>query len=469
MRKFLIFISLFIFPFLAFSQQRPNIVFILADDLGIGDLGVYGQTKIQTPNIDKLAREGFTASRHYSGNAVCAPSRCVLMSGKHGGHSYIRGNRQAANGFGQEPIPDSTVTVAELLKKAGYQTAIIGKWGLGEPCSTGDPLKQGFDLHYGYTDQVLAHNHFPEYLWRNGKKEFLKNEVTYQDTTNWAKGRGSSSTKKVDFADELFTVEAEKYIRSQKQTPFFLYLTYIIPHDNGEAEQQNKYEAPSQRQYADKNWTKSQKDYAASVSYLDDYVGRIVAALKKQGIDKNTLLIFSSDNGAAAHKEIYQFFNSNAGLRGVKRDIYEGGIRTPFIAYWPAHIKAGAKSDAIFSFYDFLPTALELAKAPIYKNTDGISYLNVLTGKPQKQHETVYLEVHEGNDGGGQALFYKNWKLVRTGIKNKQPETFKLYDIVNDPAETTDLASQQTALVESLIQKIKTEHNASALFPTNID
>ncbi|HZB13558.1 MAG TPA: sulfatase-like hydrolase/transferase, partial [Chryseolinea sp.] len=330
------------------AQPRPNIVFILADDLGYGEIEPFGQALIKTPNLSRMAKEGMILTNHYAGTSVCAPSRCSLITGLHTGHSEVRGNLQYKTRNGQLPISDQAVTVAELLKTAGYATGLIGKWGLGDIGTTGDPNKQGFDFFYGYTDQVLAHNHFPEFLIRNGAKEYLQNEVVYLDSTKW----GSITKSRKDFADELFMEEALKFITANRQQNFFLYLPFIIPHCNDEGPKDFQYEAPSQREYASEPWSKDEKDYAASISYLDEYVGKIIDHLKKLKLDKNTLVIFTSDNGPRVNQ---MRFKSSGNLRGFKRDLYEGGIRVPFIAWWPGQIKGRGVSNQVFAFWDFLP------------------------------------------------------------------------------------------------------------------
>jgi arylsulfatase A-like enzyme len=260
------------------AQTRPNIIFILADDMGYGEIEPFGQRLIKTPNLTRMANEGMTLTNHYAGTAVCAPSRCALMTGLHTGHAEVRGNQQYKIKNGQLPISDQTVTLAELLKTSGYATGLIGKWGLGDTGTTGDPNKQGFDFFYGYiTDQVLAHNHFPEFLIRNGAREYLRNEVEYLDSSTW----GSITKSRKDFADELFMKEAIKFITENQHRNFFLYLPFIIPHCNDEGLKDFQYEAPSQREYVSQPWSKDEKDYAASISYLDEYVGKNSGSSKK--------------------------------------------------------------------------------------------------------------------------------------------------------------------------------------------
>lgn len=446
------------------AQSKPNIVFILADDLGIGDIEPYGQKEIKTPNLQRMAKEGKVFTNHYSGNSVCAPSRCVLMTGKHTGHAIVRGNLQDKI-KGQFPLPEDELTVAQVLKNQGYTTGIFGKWGLGETNTTGDPLKKGFDVHFGYTDQVLAHNHFPEFLLRNGKKEFLNNKVIYGDTNSWHKGLGSYSIIKNQYADELFANEAINFIDLNKNKPFFVYLAFVLPHDNGEYDKiENCYEVPSQGIYKyKKEWTKQEKDYAASVTLLDKYTGKVLDYLKKSGLDKNTLVIFTSDNGT---QQIDLRFKSNGKFRGMKRDILEGGIRAPFIAWMPSKIKANSVSNLPSTFYDFLATAAEVSDSKT-KNipTDGISYWNELLGKSQQKHPYLYFEIPEKK--GGWAVVKGKWKALQTDVCTELPKDVELYNIEIDPSESKNLASENPEIVKEMIDIMKKERQKSPLFPMN--
>lgn len=447
-----------------YGQDKPNIIFIMADDLGYGDIGPYGQKFIDTPNLDQMASEGLVFTQHYAGTSVCAPSRCVLMTGLHTGHSEIRANKEFAPN-GQLPLSDSALTIATVLKNNGYHTGLIGKWGLGEFGTSGDPLRHGFDFFYGYTDQVLAHNHFPEYLIRNGKKEMLNNTVEYLDSTEWHKGRGSVTTKKVDFADALFTQEAIQFIDRNKDHPFFLYLPYIIPHDNGEAGEGARFEAPTQLHYKNqKGWTKDEKDYAASITYLDRYVGDILDHLQKSGIAQKTLVIFTSDNGPFTDRFR---FDSAGGLRGIKRDLYEGGIRVPFLAWWPGRIAAGRETQHVSTFYDFFATASELAGVKDIPATDGISFAPVLLGRDQKVHPYIYFEIHE--EGGGQALRKGDWKLVRNNVKSPQPDPPELYNLATDLKESVDVSRQNPELTSELTDLISKARTPSSMFPIPAD
>lgn len=456
MKQIFIYLSTFLAVFAGCNDKTkktkevksPNIIYIMADDMGYGDLGCYGQDSIQTPNIDKMAEQGMRFTQHYAASTVCAPSRCGLITGMHMGHAEIRGNMQAEP-HGQVPLTDQAVTVAELMKDAGYITGMIGKWGLGIEGSEGDPNRQGWDFFYGYTDQVLAHNYYPEYLVRNGEHEMLKNEVKYLDTAAWHKGYGSYATKKVEYSNDLFTDEALSFIKENRDTSFFLYLPYTIPHNNGEAPEGQKQEVPDYGIYADKDWPSDTKGYAAMITRLDDYVGQIFAQLKAAGIDKNTLVIFTSDNGPMQEShEFTKFFNSNGNLRGGKRDLYEGGIRVPFIAQWPGKIKPGTESTHISAFWDFLPTACELAGINIPDNTDGISYLPELLGKEQKKHEYLYWEFPAKSSK--QAVRKVNWKAVRTNLMEDPDALVELYDLSQDIAEENNIADQHPEVVKDM-------------------
>ena len=443
------------------AQTRPNIIFILADDMGYGEIEPFGQTLIKTPNLTRMANEGMKLTNHYAGTSVCAPSRCALMTGLHTGHAEVRGNQQYKIKNGQLPISDQAVTVAELLKTSGYATGLIGKWGLGDTGTTGDPNKQGFDFFYGYTDQVLAHNHFPQFLIRNGAKEYLRNEVEYLDSSKW----GSITKSRKDFADELFMNEAVKFITENRSRNFFLYLPFIIPHCNDEGLKDFQYEVPSQREYVSQPWSKDEKDYAASISYLDEYVGKILDHLKKLQLDSNTLVIFTSDNGPRVNE---MRFKSSGNLRGFKRDLYEGGVRVPFIAWWPGHIKNNSVSDHVSTFWDFMPTVCTLAGVQQRYASDGISYLPTLLAKGnQIKHDFVYFEFHEGN--GAQAVRKGKWKAVVRGVKSEKPSALELYDLENDPTEKNNVASKFPEISAQLFSIIKKAHVPSEVFALPAD
>lgn len=441
-------------------DDKPNIIYILADDMGYADLGCYGAKDIKTPNIDKLAANGIRFTQHYAGTAVSAPSRCSLITGLHTGHTQVRGNMQWKP-YGQVPLETNTVTIASQLKKAGYNTAIIGKWGLGVEGTTGDPNKLGFDYSYGYLCQVLAHNHSPEFIMENGKKVKLSNKAIWLPKDNWHEGLASYATVKKDFSQKLFTQKAFDFIDKNKENPFFLFFSVIIPHRNDEAPVDGMYsDIPSFKPYSHKKgWSKNEKGYASMITYLDKEVGKIVAKLKATGLDKNTLIIFTSDNGPEAPGRFYNA--SNAPFRGIKRDLYEGGIRIPFIAYWPEKIKPGI-SNHPSAFWDFMPTACELAGIEAPAVTDGISYLPELLGKPQKKHDALYFEFHE--QGGKQAIIEGKWKCIRLNTKDKSKTTIELYNLENDISESNNLANQYPGIVDELISKMTKSHTENKYF-----
>src|SRR6516162_1054573 len=341
--------------FSADKPSRPNIILILADDLGYGDVGCYGQKRIQTPQIDRLAAEGMRFTQCYAGSTVCAPSRCALMTGLHSGHGTVRGNALV-------PLAPEDVTVAEVLKEANYATALIGKWGLGEPGSTGIPNRKGFDYFFGYLNQQHAHNYYPDYLWKNQEKVNLAGNVV----------KNNVATERAQYSHDLFTNQALGFLDSRKRLtpdkPFFLYLAYTIPHANNERgrAEGNGMEVPSDAPYSGRPWPQAQKNHAAMITRLDADVGKLLERLKVLGLDEQTIIFFSSDNGP--HKEggaDPKFFQSAGALRGHKRDLTEGGIRVPMIVRWPGKIKAGTVSDQVWAFWDFLPTAAELAGCKI--------------------------------------------------------------------------------------------------------
>lgn len=425
--------------------SKPNIVFILADDLGYGDLACYGQTEIQTPNIDKLASEGVRFTQHYAGATVCAPSRNCLMTGQHNGHATIKTM--------EKPIPYEDVTIAEVLKGAGYETAIIGKWGLGNVGTTGFANDQGFDYSFGYYDQIRAHNFYTDYLMENGEKYPLKNKVIYiDDSTHYANGIGNAAVEKVEYSNDVFTEKALSYLDKRGEDPFYLYLAFTIPHANNESWLINQHgmEVPDLGNYAEKDWPDVKKCGASMISRLDGYVGQIMQKLKEKGMDENTIVIFSSDNGP--HGEggwKPEFFNSNGDLRGMKRDLYEGGIRIPFIARWSGKIAPG-ESNHVSAFWDFMPTACDLAGAPLPKSSDGISYLPTLMNAEGKQakHKYMYWEFYAGFPR--QAVRKGDWKAVRLGKGKPDERAVELYDLSTDRSETKNVASEHPELVKEL-------------------
>jgi arylsulfatase A-like enzyme len=426
---------------------RPNIIFILADDLGYGDLGCYGQKKTQTPQLDKMAAEGIRFTSCYAGSTVCAPSRCSLMTGLHTGHARIRGNARY-------PLQPGDVTVAESLKEAGYRTALIGKWGLGEAGSTGAPNKKGFDYFFGYLNQRHAHNYYPSFLWRNEEKAPLRNQVPNEDS----EGSGIA-TVRLDYAPDLFAQEALQFVEQNKTRAFFLALTFITPHANNEAKAKGM-EVPADEPYSTMDWPQPEKNKAAMITRMDRDIGRLFQKLKDLGLDRNTIVFFSSDNGP--HREggnDPRFFESSGPLRGIKRDLYEGGIRVPMIVRWPGKIKAGATSDQVWAFWDVLPTLAELAGAKSPKNLDGISMLPALMGGPQKSHEFLYWEFHEG--GSKQGARMDHWKGVRLGPGS----ALELYNLEQDLGETKNIASDHPDIVAKLEAYLKGARSESEQWP----
>ena len=426
------------------NSNKPNIIYILADDLGYGDLGCYGQKRIKTPNIDKMAKEGMLFTDHYAGCTVCAPSRCSLMTGVHTGHTYIRGNSNYSE-TSQLPIPDSTKTVAEYLKGAGYRTGLIGKWGLGGPGTSGLPTKQGFDYFFGYLDQRHAHNYYPEYLYRNETKIRLEGNKVGNPRPD---GEGVS-VKRTQYSHNLFAEEALQFIDKNKANPFFLYFALTIPHANnrgGDNGMDIGMEVPDLGEYADMDWPFAEKGKAAMITRMDKDIGKLLNKLKELGIAENTIVIFTSDNGP--HKEggaQPEFSNSSGPLRGIKRDMYEGGIRVPMIAWCPGTIKPNSKSHHVSAFWDFLPTACDIGKVNPPKETDGISFLPELLGQRQKEHEYLYWEYYEREDFK-QAVRIGKYKFVKSG----ENYSWEMYDLENDLSETTDISQEHPELIARL-------------------
>ena len=446
------------------EDSLPNVIFILADDMGYGDSSPYGQKHIHTPNLQRLADEGMRFTQFYAGTSVCAPSRAVLMTGLHTGHVEIRGNKQYGMRNGQYPLNPNRPTLTKMMKTAGYKTAMIGKWGLGNPNTPGSPQNHDWDYFFGYTDQVLAHNYYPEYLWKNEEKVYLENKVNYLDSTAWHAGLGSYSTIKKQYSHDLFIDEALQFIEANQADPFFLYLPLTIPHDNGEQADSLRFEVPDQSIYQKYDWPRKAKDYAAMITRMDDGVGQIIAQLQSLKIEKNTLLIFTSDNGPLRNGPITTFFDSNGPLKGGKRDLYEGGIRVPFIARWPDKIPAGKVSDHVAAFWDILPTLGALTKTPIATKIDGLSMLPSLMGQSeQEQHELLYWEFHEGK--GAQAIRQGKWKAVRVGVKNNPNSPIQLFDLSADLGEQRDIADQYPDKVKELEALMKSNRTESTLFP----
>lgn len=441
------------------ANDLPNIIYILADDLGYGDLSCYGQQKLQTPNLDRLAKEGLRFTRHYAGSTVCAPSRCVLLTGLHTGHCRIRGN-----GPGQ--LKPTDLTFVKLLQKAGYTTGAFGKWGIGNPPPLNDPNVHGFDEFYGYVNMFHAHNYYPEFLIHNGKKFKLRNEL-YPDwkmkRTGPREGAGVAKVA-VDYAPKLIADEMLKFIEENSNKPFFVYYPLNIPHANNEGGSEprinrNGMRVPDLGKFKDKSWPIQEKGFAQMINYIDSDVGRVLELLKKLKIADNTIVMFSSDNGPhqeGGHK--VAFFDSNGKLRGWKRDLYEGGIRVPFLVRWPDKVPAGKTSDHVSGFQDVFPTILELAGVKDVPETDGISMVPTLLGKAdkQKQHRTLYWEFNER--GGATAVIKGKWKAVRTGDIKNPNAPIQLYDLSNDVAETKDVAKLYPKVVAELKQILQSEH-----------
>jgi len=455
-------------PQVVAGAPKPNIILILADDLGWGDVGCYGQKKIQTPNIDRLAREGMKFTHFYAGASVCAPSRSVLMTGQHGGRTRVRGNAPASERLRQSLLPED-VTVAEALKQAEYATALVGKWGLGDFDTPGHPLKQGFDRFFGYLDQVHAHMYYPEWLWRDREKLSLPNRVRSIPVGKdgiW--GTGGVTLKGAVYSPQLMLQQALQFIEQNKHRPFFLYFATPIPHANNEAaaELGNGAEVPDLGPYRDKPWPEPEKGYAAMVTYLDNQVGAILRHLKSLGIDDNTLVIFSSDNGPELKRYTgYDpgFFCSTGPFRGFKRDHTDGGIRVPFIARWPGRIRPGVVSTHVGYFGDLFATAAELAGVKPPPGLDSISLVPTLLGQPnQQRHEFLYWEYHTGNSPTAQAaLLDGRWK----GIQASRQASLELYDLVSDPGETRNLAAQHPDIAARLAKYLATARSDSPNWP----
>lgn len=434
----------------ALSADRPNLIWIMADDLGYGELGCYGQQVIQTPELDRMAAEGLRFTHFYAGATVCAPSRSVLMTGQHHGRTRVRGNAGPKNPAAQA-LTDNDTTVASLLKSRGYRTALIGKWGLGDigAAETGLPRKHGFDEFFGYLNQHHAHNHFPDFLWRNETRESLPNVVTHVGEHG-----GGYATEARVYADDKFTDEALQFIQSSGNQPFFLYLSLVTPHANNERtrELRNGAHVPDFGIYAGKDWSEQDKGHAAMVSRLDQNVGRILEQLRRTGLDKNTLVIFTSDNGP--HNESnhnLQRFHPASPFSGIKRSLTDGGIRVPMIAWWPGHITFGRVTDYVGYFGDWMATACDLSNTSLPDNRDSISFAPILSGKSQKSHEFLYWEFHEG--GFRQAALYNGrWKGIRSGSENAD---IRLFDQDHDPAEKVNVAAQHPDIAARISDYLK--------------
>ena len=412
---------------------RPNIIWIMCDDLGYGDLGCFGQKTMATPRLDQLAREGMRFTDFYAGCTVCRPSRLSLWTGKHMGHTPISSN--ANYHFKPEDV-----TVAELLKDAGYRTGGVGKWAMGGVGTSGFPLKNGFDFWMGYLDQGQAHNYYPTHLWRNGKKYPLAGNVL----SDHPRARGRVASRKVTWSHPVMTEEAFGFIRENREQPFLLHVHWTIPHANNEGGRVHGdgMEVPDYGIYEKKDWANTSKGQAAMVSWMDRDVGRLVDLLRELKLDRRTLVIFTSDNGPhseGGHK--HEVFDANGPLRGFKRDLYEGGIRVPTIAWWPGVVKPGTTCSEPLAFWDFLPTACELAGAEIPAGLDGISFVKALRGMKQKSHPYLYWKY-----GRKEAVRAGNWKLVRSDVAKPA----ELYDLRDDPGEKSNVAGEHKGVVRTL-------------------
>ena len=406
-------------------KRKPNIVFIMLDDLGSGDLGCYGQKHILTPNIDRVSAEGIRFTNAYAGAAVCAPSRAVLMTGLHGGHAPVRANA------GTIPIAEEDVTLAEVLKSAGYATGGFGKWGLGDARTPGSPTRQGFDEFFGYLHQVHAHSYYPDFLWDGEQKHELP---------------------KGAYSADLIAQRTLDFIRKHKERPFFAYACWTLPH--------GKFESPDLEPYTDKPWPVGHKTYASMITRADRHVGKVVDLLRELGLERDTVLIVTSDNGAHEGDEKgFEFFRSNGDLRGEKGELYEGGIRVPFIARWPGHIRPGSSSAHPTAFYDLLPTLAWIAGANVPAKLDGISIEGALTGGKQIAHDYLYWEHNVYDQKAGKLRDDRLWQAVRMGdwkaVRVAPDSPVQLYDLRTDPAERKDLARAKPRVVKQAEKLMK--------------
>ena len=429
------------------AAGKPNIIYIMADDLGYAELGSYGQQKIKTPHLDKMAAEGMRFTQHYTGSPVCASARCSLMTGRHGGHAYVRNNFEIGTWDsyrGQLPLREDDITIAEILKKVGYATGAFGKWGLGEPGSSGDPLNQGFDRFYGFNCQRHAHNLFPKYLVDDRKKRPLKG--------NTRSLRGET------YGPESVADEMLQFIRQNKDKPFFVYYPTVIPHLALQVpeEELKQYQGQwKETPYTGKSYLPHptpRAAYAAMITFMDKQVGRLMALLKELDLDDNTIVLFTSDNGTTFLKEQvdYEFFNSVDGLKGLKGSVYEGGIRVPLVARWPGKVQAGKVSGHICSHYDAMATLADVAGTTPDPNTDGISYLPELLGKKQKKHDYLFWDY--AGYGAQLAVRMGNWKAVKRNLKKYPNSPLELYNLKTDRNETTDLATKKPDIARRMEQ-----------------
>jgi arylsulfatase A-like enzyme len=469
-----IILILLLLPLCVFTKaqsSKPNIIYILADDLGYGDVGCYGQTIIRTPNIDAMAAAGMKFKQHYAGAPVCAPSRAVLMTGRDAGHARVRGNYESGpNGFGAGlELKPEEITIAEVLKQRGYTTGVVGKWGLGVEGTTGEPNKQGFDYSYGFLNQGHAHYQFPDYLFRNGKRIEIE---------------GNKNGVRKSYTNNLFTDEAIQFARNNQTKPFFLYLSYTTPHAELLVPDDSIFNSYKGK-FAEKSYKKNHQGgangngsfgsysaqefpnaaYAASITHLDMCIGKLIAYLKANNLFENTLIIFSSDNGPAKEGGADPaYFNSSGGLRGKKRDVYEGGIRVPMIAVWPKQIENKTVSDLKSGFQDVMITLADVSGKPLEKTivTEGISFYPTLTGKKRAQvkHAYLYWEFHE-NRTSDQAILMGNWKAIR----HAPDSAVEIYNLKSDSAEQNNVAAQNKSIVLKMAQLMKKARTHHELWP----
>ncbi len=464
-------------------QRPPNIIFLLADDLGYGDIGAFGQKKIRTPNLDRMAAEGMRFTQHYSGNAVCAPSRCVLLTGKHPGHAFIRDNRELKP-EGQWPLPQSTVTLPGLLRSLGYATGAFGKWGLGGPGSTGDPLRQGFDRFFGYNCQRIAHNFYPPHLWDNDRRVLLDNpdfaaHQRFPTNADPANPAAYAAFLGRDYAPDRIAEQARQFIRSNRDRPFFLHFPTTVPHlalqipEDSLAEYLGQF--PETPYLGNASYLPHQHPraaYAAMITRLDREIGSLMNLVQELGLDASTIFVFTSDNGPLYDRlggTDTDFFDSAAGLRGRKGSLYEGGFRVPCIVRWKGHIAPGTTSDRVTGFEDWLPTLLDFAAPdrPTPAGLDGLSFARTLLGKRQPPRPFLYREFPAY--GGWQIVRVGEWKLVRRQLnppKTKPlPPVTELYNLRKDPTESHDLAAREPRRVRRLLKLLEGQHAASPDFP----
>lgn len=464
----------------AADSQPPNIVLIVADDLGYRELGSFGQKLIRTPHLDRLAEQGMRLTQHYSGNAVCAPSRCVLMTGKHPGHAFVRSNKSTPP-EGQLAIPDSEVTLAELLQREGYVTGAFGKWGLGGPESEGEPLRQGVDRFFGYNCQAHAHSYYPSYLWSDNKRITLKNNPVVPGHASLKKGADPSDPasyaqfKGQDYAPDRINAQALQFVRANKDKPFFLYYPTIIPHVALHVPDEElkpylalKWKDPPFTRGAGYGYTPHftpRAAYAAMISRMDQYVGNVLNLLDELKLSENTIVVFSSDNGTTHLKDEvdYDFFASVGELRGLKGSLYEGGVRVPTIVRWPGRVASGSSSDRISGFEDWIPTLLELIDAKTAATgIDGLSLAPTLLGEKQAARPFLYREFP--SYGGQQTIRVGNWKAVRQNMARGNLD-IELYDMADDIGEQNNVAAEHPDVVARLAQLMKKQHVPSEVFP----